>query len=161
MAARRIDPRVIKLNRTYDVAELAARIGVHRNTVRFWQREGLKPLDGSRPILFHGSIVRDFLGTRNRRRKSPCPPGTLYCFKCRLPRPPALGMVDYVPITAIGGNVRAICETCETVMYRRARRASLAVVMPGCDVQMVQASPRLKGRARPSLSCDSGTEATT
>jgi len=87
MAARRIDPRLIKLNRTYDVAELARRLGVHRNTVRHWQGEGLRSLDGGRPVLFHGSTIRDFLGKRNARRKSPCPQGTLYCFKCRAPRP--------------------------------------------------------------------------
>lgn len=145
MAARRIDPRVVKLNRTYDVAELAARLDVHRNTVRHWQREGLTPLDGARPVLFHGSTVREFLGERNKARKSPCPPGTLYCFKCRAPRPPALGMIDYLPISVTGGNIRAICGTCETVMHRRTLKAALAAVVPGCDVQVVQASPRLTG----------------
>ena len=154
MAARRINPRIVKLHRTYEVAELAARLGVHRNTVRHWQREGLKPLDGRRPVLFHGSTVRAFLLCRSASRKSPCGPGTLYCFKCRAPRPPALGMVDYVPISATGGNVRAICATCETVMHRRAAEASLTAILPGCDVQFVQAPSRLKGSPPPSLNCD-------
>ncbi len=154
MAARRIDPRAVKLHRTYDVAELAARLGVHRNTVRHWQGKGLKPLDGGRPVLFHGSTVRAFLSSRSASRKSPCGPGTLYCFKCRAPRQPALGMVDYVPISAAGGNVRAICAICETVMHRRAAKAALASILPGCDVQFVQAPSRLKGRPPPSLNCD-------
>lgn len=161
MATRRIDPRAIKLHRTYDVAELAARLKVHRNTVRHWQREGLQPLDSGRPVLFHGSTIRAFLSNRNARRKSPCLPGTLYCFKCRAPRPPALRMVDYVPISATGGNVRAICVTCETVMHRRASKASLATILPGCDVQFVQALPRLKGSPAPSLNCDLERQATT
>lgn len=154
MAARRINPRVVKLHRTYDVAELAARLGVHRNTVRHWQGEGLKPLDGSRPVLFHGETIRAFLSKRIAARKSPCGPGMLYCFRCRAPRPPALGMVDYVPLNATGGNVRAICATCETVMHRRAARASLTAVLPGCDVQFVQGPPRLKGSRQPSLHCN-------
>jgi hypothetical protein len=154
MAARRIDPRLIKLNRTYDVAELARRLGVHRNTVRHWQREGLRPLDGGRPVLFHGSTIRDFLGKRIARRKSPCPQGTLYCSKCRETRPPALGMIDYVPISATGGNVREICATCETVMHRRTLKAALPAVMPGCDVEVAQAPSRLRDRPPTSLNCD-------
>lgn len=161
MVTRRIDPRAVKLLRTYDVAELAAHLGVHRNTVRHWQREGLKPLDGGRPVLFHGSTIRTFLSDRRASRKSPCKPGTLYCFKCRSPRQPALGMVDYLPISATGGNIRAICATCETVMHRRAAKASLAAILPGCEVQFVEAPPRLKGSPSPSLKCDLERQATT
>lgn len=161
MPARRVDARVIKLHRTYDVAELAARLSVHKNTVRHWQAEGLKPLDGGRPVLFHGSTVRAFLLSRNASRKSPCQPGTLYCFRCRAPRPPALGMVDYIPISATGGNIRAICATCETVMHRRAAKAALVTILPGCDVQIVHAPSRLKGSPSPSLDCDLERQATT
>jgi hypothetical protein len=161
MTARRVDSRAVKLNRTYDVAELAARLGVHKNTVRHWQRDGLKPLDTRRPVLFHGATVRAFLSRRSASRKSPCPPGTLYCFKCRAPRPPALGMVDYIPINATGGNIRAICATCETVMHRRAAKVLLATILPDCDVQIAQALPRLEGSPSPSLNCDLERQATT
>ena len=130
MPASRINPRAVKMHRTYDAAELAARLGVHKNTVRHWQKQGLTPLDGGRPVLFHGSTIRAFLSRRIAARKSPCPPGTIFCFKCRAPRQPALGMVDYIPISATGGNVRAICATCETVMHRRAANASLAAILP-------------------------------
>lgn len=152
--AARIDPRLVKLTRTYTVVELAMRLGLHRNTVRHWQSEGLTAIDRSRPVLFHGSIVRAFLTRRDARRKSPCSPGTLYCFRCRAPRRPALAMVDYLPINDTSGNVRAICDTCETIMYRRTRKAALVATMPGCDVQIVQALPRLSDRPRPSLNGD-------
>ena len=154
MAARRVNPRAVKLHRSYSVPELAACFGVHKNTVRNWQRDGLTPIDGRRPVLFQGEIVRDFLSARNTSRKRPCSLGTLYCFKCREPRPPALGMVDFVSINEKSGNIRAICATCETVMHRRASKASLASILPGCDVQIVEALPRLKGSPLPSLNCD-------
>jgi hypothetical protein len=160
MAARRIDPRVVKLHRTYDVAELAERLGVHRNTVRHWQSLGLEPLDGARPLLFHGSTVRSFLIRRNSSRKSPCGPGMLYCFRCRSPRRPALGLVEYVPISATGGNLRALCGECETLMHRRAPKVSLATIMPGCDVQIAEAWSSLKDRPCPSLNCDVEQKAT-
>jgi hypothetical protein len=161
MATRRIDPRAVKLNRCYDVAELAARLRVHKNTVRHWQREGLKALDGGRPVLFHGSVVRDFLETRNASRKSPCPPGTIYCFRCRAPRKPALHMVDFIPINATSGNIRALCGTCEATMHRRAPYASLAAIMPGCEVQIAEGPARLTGSPSPSLICDSAQKAMT
>lgn len=154
MAARRVNPRAVKLHRSYSVPELAACLGVHKHTVRNWQGQGLTPIDGGRPVLFQGAIVRAFLSARNACRKRPCPPGTLYCFRCREPRPPALGMVDYLSINAISGNVRAICATCDTVMHRRARQAALASILPDCDIQFVEALPRLKGSPLPSLNCD-------
>lgn len=154
MAPRRVNPRVVKLHRSYSVPELAACLDVHKNTVRLWQRGGLQPLDCGRPLLFQGAIVRAFLTNRIASRKRPCPPGTLYCFKCRVPRPPALGMVDFHSTKAKSGNVRAICDACETVMHRRASKASLATILPNCDVQFVQALPRLKGSPPTSLDCD-------
>jgi hypothetical protein len=154
MAARRVNPRAVKLHRSYSVPELAACFGVHKNTVRHWQRAGLTPLDGGRPVLFQGAIVQAFLSTRNASRKRPCPPGMLYCFRCREPRPPAPGTVDYLSINAKSGNVRAICATCETVMHRRALQAALASILPGYDVQFVEALPRLKGSSPPSLNYD-------
>ena len=39
--------------------------------------------------------------------------------------------------------------------------ADLAAIMPGCDVQLVQAPSRLKGRPAPSLNCDLKRQATT
>ena len=161
MAARRVNPSAVKLHRSYSVPELAACFGVHKNTVRHWQRDGLTPIDGGRPVLFQGMTIREFLSKRNASRKCPCPPGTLYCFKCRAARPAALGMVDYVSINAVSGNVRAICATCETVMHRRARMADLAAIMPCCDVQFVQAPSRLEGSPAPSLNCDLERQATT
>ena len=154
MAVRRVNPRAVKLHRSYSVPELAACFGVHKNTVRNWQLAGLKPIDGCRPVLFQGTVVRDFHTARNASRKRHCPLGTLYCFRCREPRPPALGMVDFVSINDKSGNIRAICVMCETVMHRRASKAALAAILPGCDVQFVEALPRLRGSPPPPLNCE-------
>src|SRR4051812_16143299 len=113
MAGRRINPNHAKINQSYTIGELAARLHVHKNTVRDWHRKGLEPIDDSRPILFQGAVVRAFLVVRNARRKAPCPPGTMYCFKCRQPRAPALGMVEYRELTPVSGNLGALCSWCE------------------------------------------------
>ena len=154
MPARRVNPNLVKLHRSYSVDELARCCDVHKNTVRHWQAKGLEPIDKARPILFQGRAVRAFLSERNARRKRPCPAGTFYCFRCRTPRPPALGMVDFVPIRPGSGNLRALCACCETIMHRRAREAEIASIMPGCTVQFAQGQPSLSGQSAPSLNCD-------
>lgn len=158
MASLRKGPPSIKRNRSYDVPELASACGVHKNTVRAWQRAGLKPLDGRRPTLFHGEAVLAFLANRKQARKAPCPPGTLYCFRCRAPRQPALGMVDFQPVNATSGNIKALCEACGTVMHRRAPRTLLAAIMPGHDVQISEAPTRLSECMPPSLNCHLGRD---
>ncbi len=158
MAARRIDPNRIKLHYSYTAGELAARLGVHKNTIRNWVREGLEPVDRGRPALYQGKQVRTFVARRNAQRKRPCPPGTLYCFRCRDPRPAAGGMIDYVPLTATSGNLRALCAVCEAIMHRRARQEAIAAIMPNLDVQITQAAPRLGGCPSPTLNCDNERE---
>lgn len=154
MPANRVNPNRVKLHRSYSIEELARCLGVHKNTVRQWQREGLAPIDGGRPMLFHGEAIRSFLAKRNASRKQPCTPGTLYCFRCRSPRAPALGMVDFVLMRPGSGNIRALCECCETIMFRRVREADITKVMPDCTVQIAQGQPSLSGQRAPSLNCD-------
>lgn len=154
MPARRPNPNRVKLHRSYSVPELADCLGVHKNTVRHWQANGLEPIDKRHPVLFQGATVRAFLVNRNASRKRPCPPGMLFCFRCRAPRAPALGMVDFVTMRPGGGNLRALCECCETVIHRRVREADIPNVMPGCAVQFTQGQSSLSGQTAPSLICD-------
>ena len=66
MGTRRIDSRVIKLHRSYSVGEAAATLGVHKNTVANWLRQGLQPIDKVRQILIHGEELRRFLSVRSQ-----------------------------------------------------------------------------------------------
>lgn len=154
MSGGRANPYKVKLHFSYATSELAACLGVHKNTVRNWRREGLKPVDDCRPELFQGAVVRDFLLKRNARRKQPCSPGTLYCLRCRQPRQPARDMVEYLPIKATSGNLRATCSDCGTAMHRRIRKADIARLMPGCTVQNRRGHSSLIERDDPSLKCD-------
>lgn len=153
MSRHRINPRIIKLHRTYSVDEAARVLGVHKNSVRGWRKVGLTPIDDSRPVLFLGSDLRTFLEQRRASRKRPCSPGTLYCFHCREPRAPALGMADWTSTNARIGDVSALCEVCLTPMHRRVRRDALAADMPGLQVQILEGPSRLNGERIPSLNC--------
>lgn len=154
MSTRRANPRRVKIHRSYDTHELALCLGVHKNTIRHWKANGLEPVDGCRPLLFQGAVVRIFLSTRNANRRRPCQPGTLFCFRCREPRPPALGMVEYVPLRPTSGNLQAICGACEGIMHRCVRTADIDRVMPGIEVQIAEGRPRLSGQTAPSLNCN-------
>ena len=150
----RVNPNRVKTHHSYSASELAARLKVHKNTIRHWQRQGLQAVDSTRPLLFQGGSVRAFLIARNRAQKRPCPPGMLYCFRCREPRRPALGMADFLELRGETGNLRASCETCETIMHRRIRRSAIAALMPGLHVQIREAEPRLNETVSPSANCD-------
>lgn len=154
MAAKRINPRLIKLHRPYSVEEAARALGKHKHTVRNWIKDGLPTVDHTRPVLVHGHELRAYLEGRRKAAKRPCLPGTLYCLKCRQPRPPASGIVEFTPRNAATGNLTAPCNTCGTIMNRSASKARIGAIMPNLDVQIRVAGARLIERTPPSLNCD-------
>lgn len=158
MPAKRINARLAKLHRSYDVVELASAIGVHKHTVRSWIKVGLPTVDSTRPVLILGSDFQEWWSARRKAAKRPLRPGQLYCFKCREPKAPALGMVEYAATNADTGNLKALCETCGTMMHRRARLASLAAIMPDFDVQITEAPSRIIERVHSSLNTDKPME---
>ena len=151
---KRINPRLAKKHRSYSVQELAERLGVHKHTVRGWLKKGLPAIDGAKPTLIHGGGFQEWWGKRRKAAKRPCQPGQLYCFKCREPKSPALGMVEYAATNAATGNLRALCETCGTMMHRRTRLADLSRLMPGLDVKRTGPAPSIVERTHPSPNTD-------
>lgn len=158
MSIRRINPRLAKLHRSYSATELATVLDVHKHTVRGWIKAGLPTVDRTRPVLIHGSDFQEWWGKRRKGAKRPLQPGQLYCFKCRQPKAPALGMVEYAATNAVTGNLKAMCETCGTMMHRRAGLAPIGVLMPNLDVQRREAPPSISVWAHPSPNCDKATE---
>lgn len=154
MSTRRINPRLIKLHRSYSVEEAARVLGTHKNSIRNWIKNGLPIVDRSRPVLMLGHELRAYLERKRKAAKRPCPPGMLYCLKCRQPRAPAMGMIEATRQNAATGNLSAICETCGSMMHRRTRLDAIATVMPNLDVQIREAGARIGECASPSLNCD-------
>lgn len=155
MPARRIDPRRAKLHRSYDLKELAERLGVHRQTVREWLNNGLPKVDDTRPFLIAGSDFQAWWAQRSKAKKRPLQPGEFYCLSCRMPKRPAMGMVDYAPTNTSTANLKALCETCEKMMHRRCRLDAIATNMPDLDVSRTQAPLSINGRADPCLNTNS------
>jgi Helix-turn-helix domain len=146
------NPRLAKLHRAYTVEEVARLYGAHRNTARAWIKAGLQTV-GGRPMLIEGRELRAFLERRRAAAKRPCPPGTLYCCKCRAPRVPMPRSVVFEARDNRTGTLRAICATCETRMFQRARQDRLATIMPGIAVLIVKAPARIAECPPPSANC--------
>lgn len=112
------DYRRVKIHYSYEIAEVAALLKVHRNTVRGWLKDGLPAMTEQRPFLIQGAVLIDFLKTRRQQRRRQCAPGELYCLRCREPRRPAGDMVDYKPSSETLGALIGICPMCDALMYR-------------------------------------------
>jgi hypothetical protein len=151
---KRLNPRRVKIHRSYTVEEAAMLFQVHKNTVRTWLKSGLQAIDGRRPILILGRQLASFLHARRETKRQRCGPGQLYCFRCRAPRTSAAQRADYLPITASSGNLRAICSVCGTHMYRRISWRKLATEVGDLQVPLSQAQQRIVEGADPSVNCD-------
>jgi hypothetical protein len=156
MGRRRFNPLRAKMHFSYTVEDVARLLRVHKNTVRSWLRSGLEAIDSSRPTMVQGRVLRAFLKNCQASRKQKCPPGTLYCLKCRSPKVPALAMVDFVPLTPSSGNLRALCEACSSIMHRHVQISRITAVMPKISVQFTHAESRLRESTSLSVNCDSG-----
>lgn len=154
MGRTNLNPRLAKGGRCYDVVEIARLYGVHPHTVRSWRKAGLAPIDGGRPVLFQGSVLNAFLTSRRVAIKRPCPPGRLYCFKCREPQPPVADSVEYRAAERGAGMLKARCSVCGTGMNRRARRDQIALLLPDVTVRFPQGYERIAGCAAPRVNRD-------
>lgn len=154
MSQRLPNPRLAKIHRSYTVEEVAQLYRVHRNTVRQWIKQGLSVCDDRRPVLILGSELAAFLTLKRSRNKQPCKNGEIYCVRCRAPQSPALGMADYEPLTASGGNLSGLCPTCNGMMYRRVSRPLLAAVAGNLEVRVTRGLKRIDESCDPSVNSD-------
>lgn len=158
---RHPNPRLVKIHRNYTVEEVARVLHNHKNTVRAWLKQGLPMIDRRRPTLIYGCDLRHFLETRRKQAKRPCPPGHIYCVKCRAPKAPAGNMTEYVPITTTLGILRAICPNCETLIHRRVSLARIDTMRGDLEITFPKAGLRIRERTVPSVDCDSGKDSAT
>jgi hypothetical protein len=158
MGKRHPNPRLVKLHRSYAVEQIARLFDVHKNTVRAWVKQGLQPIDGQRPALFHGPVLVAFLQRRRESAKQPCPPGHIYCLPCRAPKAPAGNMAEFVPVTDTTGNLRGICPDCDRLIHRRVNQAKIEAIQGNLEITFADAPPRIRERITPSVNCDSGKE---
>jgi excisionase family DNA binding protein len=143
--------RSVKIHRNYTVEEAARITGCAKGTIRRWIKSGALPaITDRKPNLILGGDLFDYLKARAtsgpKLRLAEC-----YCLKCRAAREPALGMADYVPLTPTTGNLRALCNTCTTVMHKAVPLAALQALAGILDVTVQRATEHITETAKPSL----------
>jgi hypothetical protein len=148
---KRPNPRLVKINRTYTVEEVADLFAIHKNTVRAWLRSGLESIDHHRPTLFFGAVLADYLQAKRRQRKCPCRVGEIYCVRCHAPKQPAGNMAEYRPITATSGNLMGICPECNGMIFRRVSLARLDDVKGILDVTFADAEQQVNDIPQPTV----------
>ena len=150
MSRRRPNPRLVKIHRSYRIDEVALLLGRHKNTVCNWVKNGLPTIDDNRPTLIQGLELAAFLSDRRSRARQHCPPGHIYCVKCRAPRPPAGGMADYFPIGSGWGSLSGICPDCQIMIYRRVSFARLDAVRGDLEIKFPKSPEHIREMAVPS-----------
>lgn len=145
--ARRPNWRSIKTHRNYTVDEAARALGVCKGTIWRWLAAGLPAITDQRPILILGSDLVEYIRAR-RAPKQKCRLHECFCFSCRAPRSPVFGAVEYHPITPTGGNMRALCEVCSTVMHKWVAADHLKALVTILDVTMMQAGEHISACSR-------------
>jgi len=154
MAKRHPNHRLAKIHRSYTAEEIAKLFGIHKNTVRLWVKAGLPTSDGRRPMLILGPDLAAFLKARRAKNKRTCRPGEIYCVRCRSPKVPARGMVDYEPVTETLGNLVAICPDCGSIMNRRVSMAKLEPIRKQMDITFPQALRHISESNQPTVNSD-------
>ena len=150
---RKVDPRRVKIHRSYSVDEIARLLGVHKNTVRGWLRTGLQAIDDARPRLVRGEDLRTYLNGQIAARRRPCGRGEMFCFRCRIPRSPA-GPALYRSKTALLGCLEGVCAVCGGRINRRASVSTLPSLISEFEIQLEPGLQHITEMPEPILNCD-------
>jgi excisionase family DNA binding protein len=152
---RRYNVRMIKATWPYSVQEIAELLGVHKNAVLRWLREGLQANRDRRPFLIRGDELARFLSARQAAKRRKCAATEFYCFKCRSPREAYLGIADVVIETSSKLRLKALCSVCSTSVNKVQGVRDLEKILSRFHVQEL-AGEHLLGSTAPSL--NSGLE---
>jgi len=147
---RRAKWRSVKRHYSMTVEEAAQTLGVHRATIRRWIKSGLPALTDRKPILILGDDLIDWLKSQRKERQT-CGPDELYCLKCRCPRKAAGARAELCPSPNGGGNLRAHCSDCGTLMHRRIGAGQIDPFRQHLSIAIMQADMDIKECPDPSL----------
>ena len=139
MAKQNYNYQLAKIHRSYSVEEVANLFDLNKQSVRIWIKGGLPTCDNQRPMLILGRDLRDFLKARRLKNKRPCPPGTIYCVRCREPKVPVDKNVIYKPITETKGSLIGICPDCDNRIYQITSLTKLEQFREKFNVTITQA----------------------
>ena len=116
--AKRVSTRKIKKHRLYSYEEAGGALGVTPHTVRSWRSIGLQVMSASIPHYILGAELIRYLEDKQAKKSIQMGLDQMYCLKCKAPRKPLWGLVDYIPSTDTRGRLTGLCEACEGGLQR-------------------------------------------
>lgn len=151
--SRKYNLRRIKATWPYTVQEIASLLGIHKNAVLRWCKEGLQVDQECRPWLIRGDSLIRFLSDRQTTRKHKCGLTEFYCFRCREPRKAYLNIVDIVIENATRIRVKTVCEKCDAAMGKVQSVQKMDEIRKHFHVQQ-QHDRRIRERGDTSVNSD-------
>jgi len=127
--------RLIKLNYSYSIDEIAELLGVHKQTVYEWKKRGLKTIDDTYPALVHGGDLIEFLSKEKSNRKVKCKDNEMYCFKCRAAREVSGNKIDIIHRNSQILDMTGRCAICDTKMCRSSSLKNLSLLQTIFEIQ--------------------------
>jgi DNA-binding XRE family transcriptional regulator len=126
--------RYLRTRRSYLTRELAELLDVSPRTVEAWREAGLRPLDETtRPNLYLGRNVKEFLRVRLTARKCPLAADEFYCTRCRTGRRSLAGEIVETATGKLFENGKeqilllGECSECGQILVRfGSRKAKIA-----------------------------------
>ena len=88
-----------------------------------------------RPTLVRGDALISYIQRQRQGRKSRLSLDEFYCLKCRAARKPAGGLVD-CDTDGTRAKLSAICETCDTIVYKPIPSDSVPTLAKTFDVTL-------------------------
>jgi hypothetical protein len=116
--AKRVSTRKIKKHRLYGYDEAGDALGVTPHTVRSWRPLGLEVMAATIPHYILGAELIRYIEDKQAKRSVKMALDQMYCLKCKAPRKPLWGMVDYIPSSDTRGRLTGLCEACEGGLQR-------------------------------------------
>jgi hypothetical protein len=154
MGRRHPNPRLAKIHRSYSLEDVSRLFQIHKNTIRTWLRQGLKPIDDQRPMLLRGDELRRFLTERRARVKQVCGPGRIYCLPCRAPKAPAGNIAECIVASGTTGTLQGICPDCDRMIYRKVNPTKIEEVQGDLDVTLTRPQLRIEDTGMRHVNCD-------
>ncbi len=125
----------IKTRESYTTKRISQEIKVHQRTVQQWLKEGLTPIENSRPYYFMGFEIKRFLEKKLEKRKVELQPDEFYCTKCRdAVRPTDKDVRIIISNKTIGKQgfkavtIKGICENCNSKINRFSHSGNLELI---------------------------------
>jgi transcription elongation factor Elf1 len=121
----------------YTIEEAAEVSGVSSRTIRNWALDGLRLLDGARPVLVRGDDLRHYIKGQRDSRKVRTAPDEFYCFRCGRARKASAGRAD---CTLTDGRVMltALCAVCGTVVCKPVAEARIPEISRTLDLTITR-----------------------